>query len=150
MQGDDRLCPTICTSQRPCRHATPNVIQSCVLPRAMIACHPIRHPTIYAAQDNCGHSTLDIVQRFGHSKGDNGMPSPTSSGYVFCPRKMTTCHTLCHSTLCVLFKGDDVIPRATSFVCIFSPRAMISCYGQCRLTMSFSLWRYWHGTPHIV
>ena len=52
-------------------------------PRAMIACHAIHHPTIYAAQGHWGHATLDVVPQFGHSKGDNVMPCPTSSAMFF-------------------------------------------------------------------
>ena len=108
-------------------------------PRAMIKCHTIRHPTIYAALGHCGHVTLDVIQRFLRSKGDNDMPYPTSSDLVFCPRKMITCHARCHSTLCVLFKGDDGMPHVTLFDRIFCPRAMIACHARYHSTMYFSL-----------
>ncbi|TMW80971.1 hypothetical protein EJD97_013153 [Solanum chilense] len=62
-------------------------------PRAKMACHTRRHPTVCAAQWPCGYATPDVNRLFVLSKGDGNMQCTISSDHVCFPREMIICHT---------------------------------------------------------
>ena len=99
-------------------------------PKAMMACHAQRHSTVCAAQRRCWHATPNFVGPCLLSKGDDGMPHPTSFDRVCCPKAVMSCHARrsptvcaaqgqwCHAMPdvlrpCVLSKGGDVMPCPT-------------------------------------
>ena len=78
------------------------------------------------------HATPDIVRPCMLSKGDDGMPCPTSSDRVCCPRAMRKCHT--PHRQCVSHKGNNDMPCLMSYDRMCFPRAMWACHGlRCRI-----------------
>ena len=61
------------------------------------------------------------------SKGDDGMPCPTSSDRVCCPRAMMECHA--PLLQCVSHKGNNDMPCLMSSDRMCYPRAMWACHG---------------------
>ena len=101
----------------------PDLIQPCVLPkghvgmphptwsndvfspRAMMACHARRNPTVGAAQGPCEHVAPDVVLSCVFSKGDDNMARLTSSDRACFSREMITYHTQ-HSLKVYAVKGQ--------------------------------------------
>ena len=69
-------------------------------------------PTVCAVQKRLWHATPDVVRPCVLPKGDDGMPRPTSSDRVCCPKAAMSCHAR-RCRPCVLSKGGDVMPRPT-------------------------------------
>ena len=122
-------------------------------PRAVMSCHNRRRPTVCAVQGRCFHATSDVVRPCVMPKGDDGMPSPTSSHHAYSPRAVISCQArhrltvcafharLCHATPdivrpCVLSKGGDGMPRPTSFDRVCHQWAIMAYDARRRLTMS--------------
>ena len=79
-------------------------------------------PTVCAVQRRLWHATPDVVQPCVLPKGDDGMPRPTLSYRVCCPKAVMSSHARCYR-LCVLSKGGDVMPRPTlPCVCVVQGR----------------------------
>ena len=83
-----------------CVQARPTTADRLCCPRAMMACHARRRPTVYAVKGRRWHATPDVVRPFVLPKGDDGMPRPTSLERVCCPKAMMTCHARRRSTVC--------------------------------------------------
>ena len=144
--GDLIQCPT--SSYRVC------------YPRSVMACHARRHLTMCDVLGRRWHATPDVVRPCVLPKGGDGMPRPTSSDRVCCPRAMMTCHARrrstvsaspkammeCHarrhlaiharrcSTVCAA-KGDDGMARPTSSDRVCCPKAMMACHAGRRPTV---------------
>ncbi len=113
------------------------------------------------------HATPDVVRPFVLSKGYDGMPCPTPSDRVCCPRAMMAWHTRRRSTVCaaqrqwrhatadvvrpcVLQKGDDCMPCPTTSDRLCCPRAMMACHALRRPTVCAAQGRWWHSTLDVV
>ena len=99
---------TVCAVQRRCCHATPDVVQPCVLPKGgdVMPCPP----------------SSDRVLSYG---GDV-MPRPTSFDRVCFPKARW--HAMPDVVRpCVLSKGGDGMSRLTSFDCVCRPWAIMAC-----------------------
>ena len=166
-------------------HATPDVVRPFVLskgydgmpcptpsdrvccPKAMMACHPRRRPTVCAAQGLWWHATPYAVRPCVLPKGDDGMTHSTSLNRVCCPTAMTACHGRRRSTVCaakrrwlhampddvrpsVLPKGYDGMPRPTLSDRVCCPRAMMAWHARRRSTICAVQGRWWHATPDVV
>ena len=77
------------------------------------------------------------------------MTCPTSSHCLCCSTVIITFHARRRSTM-YAFQGNDRMPQPTSSDRVCCPRAMMACHARCCPTMCFYLWRYWHGTSHVV
>ena len=71
-------------------------------PRAMLACHARHRSTLCGVQGLRRHATPDVFLLFVLSKGDDCMPRPTLSDYVYTPRAKMECHARHRSFLCVV------------------------------------------------
>ena len=88
----------------------------------------------------------DVIRPCVLSKGDNGMPHPTPSDRLFCPRAKMACHARHPLTVCavqgilwlstpdivqtyVQYKGDGMPhPMSSDRVCF--PKGIIECQAQ--------------------
>ena len=90
-----------------CVQARPTTADRLCCPRAMMACHARRRPTVYAVKGRRWHATPDVVRPCVLQKGEDGMPRPTPFDRVCCPKAMMAC-----------------MPRPTSFDRVCCPKAM--------------------------
>ena len=122
---------TVCASQMRWWHATPDVIQPCVLskgsdvmprptssdcvccPRAVMACHARR----------CRPCVIS--------------------------KAVMSCHARCCRP-CALYKCGDVMPRLTSFDRLCYPKAIMACHARGRSTVCAAQRRLWHATPYVI
>ena len=149
-----------------CVQARPTTADRLCCPRAMMACHARRRPTVYAVKGRRWHATPDVVRPCVLQKGEDGMPRQTPFDRV-CPKAMMACHARRRSTVCaaqrrwwhatpdvvrpcVLPKGDDGMPRPTSFNCVCCPKAVMACHARHRSTVCAAQRRCWHATLDTV
>ena len=99
-------------------------------PKAMIACHARRRPTLCAVQRRRYHASPDDAVR------------------VCCPRALMSCHAR-HCRPCVQSKGGNFMPCPTlTTVCLskgvdFMPRLTLP-------TVCAVQGRRWHVTPNVI
>ena len=75
-----------------CVQARPTTADRLCCPRAMMACHARRRPTVYAVKGRRWHATPDVVRPCVLPKGDDGMPRPTSLDRVCCAKAYFAVH----------------------------------------------------------
>ena len=75
-----------------CVQARPTTADRLCCPRAMMACHARRRPTVYAVKGRRWHATPDVVRPCVLQKGEDGMPRPTSFDRVCCPKAYFAVH----------------------------------------------------------
>ena len=146
-----------------CVQARPTTADRLCCPRAMMACHARRRPTVYAVKGRRWHATPDVVRPCVLQKGEDGMPRQTPFDRV-CPKAMMACHARRRSTVCaaqrrwwhatpdvvrpcVLPKGDDGMPRPTSLERVCCPKAMMTCHARRRSTVCAAQRRILQSTP---
>ncbi|MBQ2124130.1 MAG: hypothetical protein II200_09145 [Bacteroidaceae bacterium] len=83
-----------------CVQARPTTADRLCCPRAMMACHARRRPTVYAVKGRRWHATPDDGRPSMLSKGEDGMPRPTSFDRVCCKKAKMACHARRRSTVC--------------------------------------------------
>ena len=120
--------------------------------KTVMSCHACCLSTLCAALRRCWHATPDVVRPCVLTKGDDGMPRPTSFGPLCCPRALKACHARRSSTVCaaqrrrwhampkavrpfVLPKGDDGMPCPASFDRVCCQKAMMACHTRRRSTV---------------
>ena len=128
-----------------CVQARLTTADSLCYPRAMMAFHARRWPTVCAGPRAIKHAAPDAVRpcvlsmgydgmprpttadRLCLSKGDYGMRRPTPSDRVCYPRAMMAWHARRRPTVCAV-QGRDCMPRPTLFDRVCRQREMIACH----------------------
>ena len=75
-----------------CVQARPTTADRLCCPRAMMACHARRRPTVYAVKGRRWHATPDVVRPCVLQKGEDGMPRQTPFDRVCCPKAYFAVH----------------------------------------------------------
>ena len=84
---------TVCAVQGRLCHATLDIADRVCYPRAVMSCHAQRLPTVHAVQGRLCEATHNVIKPYVHFKGGDGMPYPSSSDRVCCPKAVMSWDT---------------------------------------------------------
>ncbi|TMW81013.1 hypothetical protein EJD97_012821, partial [Solanum chilense] len=119
-----RCCSSVCVFRRDDDMPQLMLYDRLCCPRAMMACKTRRRSTVCVSKGKRCHVMHDVISPCVLPNCVDGIPRPTSSDYVCCPRDMwhTTSNVVRPR---VLPKGDDGMSRPTSSNRMCFPMAMM-------------------------